>query len=224
MILFLDGIRYSLQAFELSSRRLAETLHHLAHLTKDREDLGELISAATVDAWSIVDSVHRLRELLQQLPGLKKNTPELQLFLRRTASIEDLRHYFQHFRTEIDSFVEKSMPLWGTISWSTANAETGLPETHTIVPGTFFHEASAASCTFDTEAGRFVGRVVLHAGPRRVDLADLETHVGAFATWYLDWYTSTFTGVERHGSDVHMRFEIRPVPAEPTPDTPESAT
>jgi hypothetical protein len=101
-ILFLDGVRYSFQAFEISATRLAHTLNHLSHPKKPGEDLGELISVATIDAWSIIDAVHRLRELLEQMPGMKKNTPERQLFLRRTASVEDLRHYFQHFRTEID--------------------------------------------------------------------------------------------------------------------------
>lgn len=209
-ILFLDGIRYSIQSFEISSRRLAQTLNQLSNAQDTKDNLGEIISIATIDAWSIIDSIHRLRELLEQLPRLKKNTPELQLFLHRTSPIEDLRHFFQHFRTEIDSFVEKAMPLWGTISWSTTNSDTGLPQTHTIVPGTFFHGAWFGSCTFDTHEGRFIDRVVLHAGPQKVDLADLEDYVNEFMSWYLEWYELKFTGDERLGSDVHMKLNIKP--------------
>ncbi len=223
-ILFLDGIRYSIQSFEISSHRLAQTLHHLCRKKTPEDDLGELISIATIDAWSIIDAVHRLRELLEQMPGLKKKTPELQLFLRRTSSIEDLRHYFQHFRTEIDSFVEKAMPLWGTISWSTSNPETGLPETHTIVPGTYFQGAWVASCTFDTHEGRFIDRVLLHAGPRKVDLADLEDYMKEFVAWYQNWYESAFTGEKHLGSDVHMQFYIKPVLKESTAEENEDAT
>ena len=211
-ILFLDGIRYSIQSFEIASGRLAQTLTKLSKNNNSDEDLGEIISFATIDAWSIVDSIHRLRELLEQLPGLKKNTPELQIFLRRTSAIEELRHYFQHFRTEIDSFVEKAMPLWGTISWSTINDETGLSETHTIVPGTYFHGAWAATCTFDTQEGRFVDRVLLHAGPCKVDLADIEDYIKELIAWYQNWYESKYKGEKRHGADMHMKFFIKPVP------------
>jgi hypothetical protein len=210
-ILFLDGVRYSIQAFELASSRLALTLDRLSNGKEITDDLGEIISEATTDAWSIIDSIHRLRELLEQMPGLKKNVPELQLFLRRTAPVEDLRHFFQHFRTEIESFVERGMPLWGTISWAYANPATGLPETHTIVPGTFFDGAWVATCTFDTQEGKFVERVLLHAGPRKIDLADLADHVKEFARWYTNWFDTTFTDQSRHGADVHMQFYIKPV-------------
>jgi len=210
-VLFLDGVRYSIQSFEIASRRLAQTLGQLSKGVGADDDLGEIISFAILDAWSIIDSIHRLRELLEQMPGLKKNTPELQLFLRRTSTVEDLRHYFQHFRTEIESYVEKSMPLWGTISWSTNNSETGLPETHTIVPGTYFQGAWIAACTFDTQQRKFVEHVLLHAGPLKVDLADLERFVGEFVKWYVDWHQSTFTGNNLLGADVHMKFSITPV-------------
>ncbi len=223
-VLFLDGIRYSIQSFEIAYRRLAQTLNHLSKGKEPNDDLGEMISFATIDAWSIIDSIHRLRELLVQMPGLKKNTPELQLFLRRTSRIEDLRHYFQHFRTEIDSFVEKAMPLWGTISWSTWNSETRLPENHTIVPGTFFHGAWVASCTFDSHEGRFIDRVLLHAGPQKVDLANLEDFVKELTSWYLQWYESKFIGEERLGADVHMKFFIKPVLKEPPVGGQKDAT
>ena len=214
-VLFLDGIRYSIQSFEIASRRLAQTLNRLSKGKEQNDDLGEIISFATIDAWSIIDSIHRLRELLVQMPGLKQNTPELQLFLRRTSRIENLRHYFQHFRTEIDSFVEKAMPLWGTISWSTCNSETRLPESYTIVPGTNFPGAWAASCTFDSHEGRFIDRVLLHAGPEKVDLADLEDFVKELTSWYLQWYESKFFGEEHFQADGYVKYCIEPVFQEP---------
>ena len=210
-VLYLDGIRYSIESFELSSLRLARVLDQLAKRTDDTPDLGDLILEATTDAWSMIDAVHRLRELLSQLPGLRKNEPELQVFLRGTAVIEDLRHFFQHFRTEIDSFHERGMPLWGTLSWAHTDAESELPENHTIVPGTFFRGAWVATCTFDTHEGRYVERVLLHAGPKKVDLATLTEQVERFVAWYVAWFERSFTSDDRLGADVHMKFQLRPV-------------
>jgi hypothetical protein len=211
-ILFLDGIRYSLHTFELAFLRLTRTLDRLSQGKKESDDLGEMIAEATTDAWAMIDSVHRLRELLEQMPRLKKNQPELQLFLRRTATVEELRHFFQHFRTEIDSFVSRGMPLWGTLSWARTNAESGLPETHTIVPGTYFHRSWAATCTFDMHKGKFVELLLLHAGPSKIDLAGLADHVKEFVGWYVKWFDSNYSDHERHGADVHMQFQITPVP------------
>lgn len=211
-VLYLDGVRYALQSFELSSLRLARTLHHISKKRVDTDDLGHLILEATVDAWTMVDSTHRLRELLLQIPGLKKNEAELQLFIRKTKSIEELRHFFQHFRSEIGSFADRGMPLWGTIAWASEDPDSGLPNTHTIIPGTFFEGEWAGSCTFDFKTGKFVERVVLHAGPKRVDLADLSETVERFVGWYVQWFERTFRDEDRLGADVHMQFTIKPVP------------
>lgn len=158
----------------------------------------------------MIDVIHRLRELLQQVPKLKKNEPELQLFIRKTASIEDLRHFFQHFRTEIDSFAERGMPLCGTLSWIFDKEDSEVPANHLLIPGTFFKDVWGMGCTFDSHENRYVERVVLHAGPKKVDLADLNDAVERFVAWYTSWFAATFTGEDRYGSDTHIRFKIVP--------------
>jgi hypothetical protein len=74
--------------------------------------------SAMQDAWSIIDSVHRLRGLLKQTPGLKQNVPALQIFYRNTANIGDLRNGVQHLNSEIDKLVSLDLPVWGSISWA----------------------------------------------------------------------------------------------------------
>jgi hypothetical protein len=210
-VLFLDGIRYSFEIFELASNRLATTLHTLGNHGEGAKGLGPLIVEATSDAWVMIDAIHRLRELLKQTPRLKKNEPELQLFLRRTQAIEDLRHFFQHFRSEIDSFSERGTPLWGTVSWVMADRDSGLPTNHLILPGTFFQGVCGMGCTFDSQEGRFVQRVVLHAGTKAVELADLNDNVERFAKWYVGWFEATYTGDDHHGADLHLRLSISPI-------------
>lgn len=83
-VLYLDGIRYSLHIFDLAAERPAKALTELSSEQLEPKTLAEKIAHAMADAWLMIDSAHRLRELLQQAPKLKKNLPELQLFLRRT--------------------------------------------------------------------------------------------------------------------------------------------
>src|SRR5262249_972480 len=148
---YLDGIRYCLEIADLSSKRLATALNSFQNNEPSPGETGTLIVAATSDAWTMIDSVHRLRELIQQTPGLKKNDPAVQRFLRTTKVVEELRNFVQHFRSGIDDFVTRKIPLWGTLSWVEDNAQDGLPAHHTLVPGTFFREATAISITFDTQ-------------------------------------------------------------------------
>lgn len=162
----------------------------------------------------MIDAIHRLRELLQHLPGLKRNQPELQIFLRKTRAVEDLRHFVQHFRSEIESFTSCGMPLWGTLSWASRNSETGLPENHMVIPGTFFDEVWVESCRFDAQKGKFADRVLLYAGPKKIDLADLCEDVEKFVAWYVKWFEGAFSDTNLLGSDAHAILMYRPAPNE----------
>jgi hypothetical protein len=51
-----------------------------------------------MDAWTIIDAVHRLRALLRQMPGVSrspKNSPKLRIFMDRTEIVEELRKHVQ---------------------------------------------------------------------------------------------------------------------------------
>ncbi len=124
-VLFLDGIRYSIEIIDLAFRRLQETIEMISQMENKSDELSPKIVEAMSDAWVIIDSAHRLRELVCQFPKLKQKEPNVQLFLRNTEVVENLRNFVQHFRSGIDSFVEKGMPLWGTLSWAgSANPRT----------------------------------------------------------------------------------------------------
>lgn len=210
-VLYLDGIRYSTELLDLAFRRLEQNLENLTDREEAESGLGLLIVEAISDAWAFVDSFHRLRELVQQLPGLKQNQPQLQIFLRQSTQVKELRRYVQHLRNEIDDFVEAKMPLWGTVSWTLCNPKTGQQENHIIVPGTYFNDCRVVGCTFDTYAGQFIEKLVLHVGQIRVDLANLHACAAKFWQWFEEHVKPTFDSDKCHGSDVHFKFEIRPV-------------
>ena len=221
LVLFIDGITYSAEILDLAFQRLSQTLEKIASGQVQKDHLRAHIIESVSNAWVIIDSGHRLRELVQQLPGLKQKQPDVQLFIRKTSDIEDLRHYYQHFRTEIDSFVKKCMPLWGSIAWSCFHPETKAPETHTIIPGTFFHKVSAPSCVFDREEMKFVDRISLHAGPKSVDLADIHDTVISFVEWFSQSYPKAWEEEKRHGADMHLHLSLQPMilPQKDKPNT-----
>ncbi len=72
---------------------------------------------AIFGAWAVVDSVQRLRRLLQRTPGLKQKSPDLGLFYRNTESIEELRHVVQHLDEKVDEMVTQRLPVWGQLTW-----------------------------------------------------------------------------------------------------------
>lgn len=117
--LFFDGIRYSFGMTTMAYNRLREILYSLT--TEDMEKQGNLSafksSTTLVDAWSIIDSVHRLRSLLRQTPGINQKAPELRIFYDKTKSVEHLRHIIQHLNKEIQSFVDSKSPALGVLTW-----------------------------------------------------------------------------------------------------------
>jgi hypothetical protein len=212
-VLFIDGIRYSIETLDLAYERLRDTLSAFERRECAATSVGRKIVQAIGDAWMMIDSAHRLRELIQQMPQLKQREPQVQLFERNTRDIEDLRHFVQHFRSGIDGFVAKRMPLWGTLSWGRISPDTNVAECHTIVPGTFYGGVWAPSCTLDTVEWKFVDGVVLHAAGARCDLTRLFNRVADLAQWFEGWFNALFTGDNRHGSDVHFLYTIRPISA-----------
>jgi hypothetical protein len=222
-VLYLDGIRYSFHIFDLAATRLAVTLEALSQVREDRSSIADTIALAISDAWMIIDSTHRLRELLQQAPKLRKKEPELQLFLRRTEVVEDLRNFFQHFRTEINDFASQAMPLWGTLTWVYIDPESGELKNFTIAPGTFFDGATIPTCTFDRLEWKYVERVLLQAGSKKVDLATLLEQVTEFAAWYTEWFRKNFPDAGHHDADLHFCIRVRAV-TNPTPSQSESET
>lgn len=116
--LFLDGIQYSVEMSDLAHLRLRWVL--LQRTEGQAEEVPverQQVIAAFQDAWTIVDSIHRLPGLLAQMPGVKQNSPPLQVFMRQTAIFEDLRNGVQHLNNHIDILVAQNLPTWGVLSW-----------------------------------------------------------------------------------------------------------
>jgi hypothetical protein len=121
--LYLDGIRYSIEMADLAHTRLRNTLEILTNnaltdgqsstVSNNHSD----VTSAVLDAWSIVDSLYRLRGLLDQAPGFKKKSPALRVVKQNTEATEQLRHAVQHLNQHINRLVSLDLPVWGELSW-----------------------------------------------------------------------------------------------------------
>lgn len=117
-ILSFDGIRYSIEMADLAHSRLQEILLEIAQSSSHPEPESFYYPSVILDAWSIVDSVNRLRGLLSQTPGLKQNLPFLVSFMKKTIEVENLRNAVQHLNQQIRKLVDLNLPVWGALSWT----------------------------------------------------------------------------------------------------------
>ncbi len=128
--LYFDAIRLAGEMVDLSYSRLRHELHIIssgyrsvkyedAQALKIRHSLTQFaVASVFLDAWSIVDGLHRLRGLVTKIPRLKQKTfPEIRVFRDATVDIENLRNAAQHLNEEINKRGNISGSIWGNLSW-----------------------------------------------------------------------------------------------------------
>lgn len=113
--LFHDGIYYSVKMTHRTYHDLVERLRELAEFKF--EDPTNIAERAITDAWSLVDSLYRLRKLLEDMPEIKQQSPQLQLYYRQTKTLKYLRDSFQHLDEYLHKYVPYKIPAWGRLSW-----------------------------------------------------------------------------------------------------------
>ena len=126
-VLFLDGIRYAIEMAALAYSHLYQIVLGSTQRIAEAEGTQSVggrptntaleVAAALLEAWSFVDSINRLRELLVGMPGLKKRTPEFRIFLSKTETFLKLRNAVQHLRGEIERLTHSGEPVWGSVGW-----------------------------------------------------------------------------------------------------------
>lgn len=129
---FLDSIRLSVQFIGVVYDRIDDALIRLTLETDRSLGIGPI---ALMDAWALVDAVHRLRTLVSGMPRYKKRAPSKRLFLMRTAGVEALRNSFQHLVNDLPALTQSDLPVLGALTWvrpvstteKTLSIETFIP-------------------------------------------------------------------------------------------------
>jgi hypothetical protein len=209
-ILFFDGIRYSIEISDQAHIRLQQALHTLSVEAQPSENESGSFVSAFQDAWIIVDSVYRLQRLLRHMPGFKQSTPRFRLFLERTKGIEPLRNFVQHLSTGINAFLDKNLPLWGTLSWFSVREDGSGGLSCVLVPGAIF--ASAGHPIVDPRQRSVkhpVDLITLTVGADRVCLSDIMAEVTELARSFESQLKNQFVGEPTLGADLRVCVEVK---------------
>jgi hypothetical protein len=137
-VLVLDGIRYSVEMGAIAYGRLLQQLDRIAAMPPGVLVV-EDIAAAMMDAWTIIDSAHRLDDLLTELPGfnIKKHgwSRTMQANLAQACTLRDP---WQHQRGEIRKTLATNGQIWGYLSWAEWKDERHTGQWLMISPGAVY--------------------------------------------------------------------------------------
>jgi hypothetical protein len=162
-------------------------LHTVCSSLKSNSDSMPL---AFWQCWSFVDTVHRIREVAQAIPGLSGKNPELRTFLESTAVAEEFRHYIQHLRNSLTKSPGNTFPVWGSLSW----VDPIDPQlTHTALAGAQVGEIQYAGCVYDTLERRWVSKVTLSIESKSFNFDPIFGACNRFKNFVTPWLLSTYT-------------------------------
>jgi hypothetical protein len=206
-MLFIDAIRYSIEMSERAYTHLCDTL--LVLPAQEPESQSPFFVAAMQDAWTMVDAGHRLHELLDAMPGVKKKDPETQLIQRKLTTLKDMRHGVQHLRGEIDHLIELREPVWGSITWLLTESEPEF-RLFTMVPGTVRSMDRLGAMPPPRGPTRApIDEVTLHAFESKADLSDVFYSMSRFTKGLEEVLTKQFAGHPTQGADLLVNVGLR---------------
>jgi hypothetical protein len=116
-MLVLDGVSTSIDMTMIAYRQLQAAL--LEHMKSTDESTTSRATTvyAVMNAWAVVDAVHRLGGLARRLRGLRRG-PAVRAFLTTAELVEPLRNAVQHLDGEIERLLRDGRPIWGSLSWA----------------------------------------------------------------------------------------------------------
>lgn len=135
--LFIEGIRFCIEMADLAHTRLGQTLIRMASVDNEESKSSDSVSAM-LDAWSVIDSLHRLRGLMRNMPGIQKRDriPPIRAFFDSTANVVPLRNTVQHLDTDIGKTVDdRNWAVLGSLSWGVIYPEKNEVVACSFMPG-----------------------------------------------------------------------------------------
>ncbi len=209
--LFLDAIRHSAEMADISYLRLQDTLLSLSNDRIEAEKIAEIGRSginALLDAWSIVDSIHRLRGLLKHLPFMKQKSPGIIAFYKATAKVEPLRHIIQHINKEIEQLVVNQAPVLGSLSWFVRpESSRGKIFLFNFQPGSVFTR-SVPIITMPHIIGYPIDRITLNHN-QSLCINDIMDKVGELISSIESQLQNQITGFPQSGSDILLMMAIK---------------
>lgn len=206
---FLDGIRFGIETADLSFRRLYELLVEVTERAASRSEIPAAIyPAAIADAWAAIDSMHRLKELLERTPQLKKNTPEVALFARAAEELNELRNSFHHAREDFHRLSPRETAIWGVVSWCVPAGEhiTVLG----LVPGTITEGNYPALNPLGKVVQPPVDLIAIKAFGQTAQLSRLHRNLRQLAAHLESEVVNRIVGMNGSRCDMLVCFDVAP--------------
>jgi len=203
-VMYFDGIRYAVEMLDASFTRLASGIEEV--VTVEQADNAAVLF---LDAWSVVDSANRLRVLMKQFPGMKRDPP-VRILQATLAKVEALRNSVQHLPGDIQEHSERGTPTWGSLHWLWVD---DYPDARIFmtVPGTMRKMSSVGSVL--SPSGR-----AMYVNPEFISLeaygnvADLSAVHRAVAGWFRDFEQAAGRAFAPHearaGSDLLLIMDM----------------
>ena len=210
--MYLDGIRYSIDMAALASERLEQALAEVSRtFESDAKVPTGSFTAVFLDAWSIVDSVNRLRVLIDKMPRMRRSA-QLRVWMKRLAFFEGLRNSVQHLPGEIQVHAEKGESVWGSLAWIWwTGIDPRVIRLEMMLAGT---AASAERPTVDWAGKQVsigVNHVELTAFGQTARLSEAYETIGEIVPALEKTLRPQFEGLETSGSDLTLSMEIEMV-------------
>src|SRR5258707_6361996 len=200
-ILLTDGVCYSVDMADFAYGRLAQTLLGIGQMNGAER---HLFSLAFQDAWSLVDSIERLRRLIPHVP-IKKNDPAFELFLRKASEVTELRHAVQHMDNDLRDPERLKSPMWGTLRWVTAPKANQSAQGFLLVSGSVF---DFSEHSFINPVGHAIrvplDLVTLNLGAQEVNLGEQMTKIVDVVRAMEREFVERYGNETRRGADVFV--------------------
>jgi hypothetical protein len=148
-----------LEALFFSSAILNKQYLQISSIQKNlHPNDGEKLLEAIALIWGIVDTIHRIRELTEALPGIKGNDPATKNFIATTEITEQFRHYIQHLRGELSRKDIHDFPVWGSFSWVNPLNDK---QCYLAITGIMTDGIKYNACVYDRWEDRWVSKTAL---------------------------------------------------------------
>jgi len=203
-----DAIRFAIEMADHAHTRLRNAAHAVSLSQLRKEQFPKNAFAPIfLDAWSIIDSVHRLRVLLQS--SLLRNRSQVRGFLGATQSTKTLRDAIQHLDERLEDLAQGNLPTWGALAWMFGNHPTDHRAwCHVMVAGTVRVGQEHLFLKPEGEIRLPVDRLTLTAHGVEVSLSATMDSVEKLTRFLEDDIRSQTSNLQPVGSDLLLSLEI----------------
>jgi hypothetical protein len=210
-LLLFEAARRSLLGASLLMERLAKELDEITPLIDGQTDVEGTAILPWVTVVSFVDFAYRYWDLLDALPGISKDLPEMKSLKEVLGSIEVGRHHLQHLRGDLIPTPDV-YPLFGVLNWIREDV------CYTMWLNTLAGRTTATSISFNRFSRKWTS---LHQLTIKGEIIDLDVVLKAMTETYATM-TNRIDGIDprhfelRWGTTVPVRISAQQFPKPPS--------